>query len=76
MAYFQDKACAAGRGLWADAEASPSRFQGDAQASVTVYVTSFGKEYHRVYGVCRSEEATLFHSEVSDRDYAWYLRAV
>ena len=36
----------------------------------------FGQEYHRVYGVCRSEEATLFHAEVTDRDYAWYLRAV
>ncbi len=36
----------------------------------------FGKEYHRVYGVCRREESNLFHAEVTDRDYAWYLRAV
>jgi glutamine synthetase len=36
----------------------------------------FGKEYHRVFGVCRREESDLFHSEISDKDYSWYLRAV
>ena len=36
----------------------------------------FGKEYHRVFGVCRREESDLFHSEVSNKDYEWYLRAV
>jgi glutamine synthetase len=36
----------------------------------------FGKEYHRVFSVCREEEADKFHSEISDRDYAWYLRSV
>ena len=36
----------------------------------------FGKEYHRVFGVCRREEADKFHSQVSNRDYEWYLRAV
>lgn len=36
----------------------------------------FGKEYHRVFGVCRREEADIFHSQVSNRDYEWYLRAV
>jgi len=36
----------------------------------------FGKEYHRVFGVCRREESDQFHSEVSNKDYEWYLRAV
>ncbi len=36
----------------------------------------FGKEYHRVFGVCRREESDLFHSEVSNKDYEWYMRAV
>lgn len=36
----------------------------------------FGAEYHRVYGVCRREELDVFHSEVSNKDYEWYLRAV
>jgi glutamine synthetase len=29
-----------------------------------------------VFGVCRREEADMFHSEVTDKDYEWYLRAV
>lgn len=36
----------------------------------------FGKEYHRVFGVCRSEESDAFNSEVSNKDYEWYLRAM
>jgi glutamine synthetase len=36
----------------------------------------FGKEYHRVFGICRREESDLFYSEVSNKDYEWYLRAV
>lgn len=36
----------------------------------------FGEEYHRVYGVVKREESDLFHSEITDRDYEWYLRAV
>jgi glutamine synthetase len=36
----------------------------------------FGKEYHRVFGVCRREEADTFHSEISTKDYQWFLRAV
>jgi glutamine synthetase len=36
----------------------------------------FGKEYHRVFGVCRREESDKFHCEVSNKDYEWYLRAV
>ncbi len=42
----------------------------------TILPEYFGKEYHRVFGVCRREESDLFHSEISDRDYEWYLRPV
>ena len=35
-----------------------------------------GEKFHRLYGICRREESDRFHSEVSDRDYEWYLRAV
>jgi glutamine synthetase len=35
-----------------------------------------GEKFHRLYGICRREEEERFHSEVSDRDYEWYLRAV
>ena len=35
-----------------------------------------GEKFHRLYGVCRREEEERFHSEISDRDYDWYLRAV
>jgi glutamine synthetase len=36
----------------------------------------FGEKYHRLYATCRREEEERFHSEISDRDYEWYLRAV
>lgn len=36
----------------------------------------FGREFHRVFGVCRRDEADAFHAQVSERDYEWYLRAV
>jgi glutamine synthetase len=35
-----------------------------------------GDKFHRLYGICRREEEERFHSEISDRDYEWYLRAV
>jgi len=35
-----------------------------------------GEEYHRVYHLCKREENELFHAQVTDRDYQWYLRAV
>ncbi len=35
-----------------------------------------GERYHQLYGTCRREECERFHSEISDRDYEWYLRAV
>jgi glutamine synthetase len=34
-----------------------------------------GEKYHRLYATCRREEEERFHSEISDRDYEWYLRA-
>lgn len=36
----------------------------------------FGDEYHRLFEICRREESELFHAQVSNRDYEWYLRAV
>ena len=36
----------------------------------------FGEEFHRLYGLSRRDESELFHSQVSNRDYEWYLRAV
>jgi len=36
----------------------------------------FGEEYHRLFEVCRREESELFHSQVTNRDYEWYLRAI
>ena len=35
-----------------------------------------GERYYKLYGICRREECERFHSEISDRDYEWYLRAV
>jgi glutamine synthetase len=35
-----------------------------------------GEEYHRVYGACKQEECNIFHAQITDRDYEWYLRAV
>jgi glutamine synthetase len=48
----------------------------DAFVAGSILREYFGKEYHRVYGVCRREELDNFHSEVSNKDYEWYLRAV
>jgi glutamine synthetase len=35
-----------------------------------------GERYHKLYATCRREECDRFHSQVTDRDYEWYLRAV
>lgn len=42
----------------------------------TILPDYLGKEYHRVFGVVKREESDRFHSEITDRDYEWYLRAV
>ena len=33
-------------------------------------------EYHQIFGSCRREECDRFNSEITNRDYEWYLRAV
>ena len=48
----------------------------DAYDAGKILPQYFGQEFHRVFGSCRREESDRFHSEVSDRDYEWYLRAV
>ena len=48
----------------------------DVWESGTVLPAYFGKEFHRVYGLVKRDESDIFHSEVTDRDYEWYLRAV
>jgi glutamine synthetase len=32
--------------------------------------------YHEIFASCRREECDRYHSEIPDRDYEWYLRAV
>jgi glutamine synthetase len=48
----------------------------DTYQAGTILPEYFGKEYHRVFGVCRRDESDQFHSEVTDKDYEWYLRSV
>ena len=48
----------------------------DAFAAGTVLPEYIGKTYHEVFGKCRREECDRFRSEISERDYEWYLRAV
>ncbi len=48
----------------------------DVFDSAKVLPEYLGKEYCRVFSACRRAEADLFLSEVSNRDYEWYLRAI
>jgi glutamine synthetase len=48
----------------------------DAFEAGTILPSYLGEKFHRLYGICRREEEEHFHSEISDRDYEWYLRAV
>jgi len=48
----------------------------DAFEAGTVLPPYLGKEYHRVYAACKREESDLFHAQISNHDYEWYLRAV
>lgn len=48
----------------------------DAWRAGTILPDYLGAEYHRVFERVRREESDKFHAEVSDRDYAWYLRLV
>lgn len=36
----------------------------------------FGAEYHQVFASCRREECDRIHSEIPNKDFEWYLRAV
>lgn len=48
----------------------------DAFAAGKILPQYLGKKYHEAFEKCRREECDRFRSEVSERDYAWYLRAV
>lgn len=48
----------------------------DAYQSGEVLPSYLGEEYHRVYGNCKREESNIFHAQITNRDYEWYLRAV
>ncbi len=48
----------------------------DRFAASTMLPGYLGEEYCRVYEICRRSECNNFHAEISDRDFAWYLRAV
>ena len=48
----------------------------DAFAAGKVLPQYLGKTYHETFEKCRREECDRFRSQVSERDYAWYLRAV
>ena len=48
----------------------------DAFDQAQVLPQYIGEKYHRLFGICRREEADRFHAEITDRDYEWYLRAV
>ncbi len=47
----------------------------DAFDHGTILPRYLGDRYHKLYATCRREECDRFHSEISDRDYEWYLRA-
>ena len=48
----------------------------DAFEAGTVLPGYLGEEFARVFPTCRRTESARFHAEVTDRDYAWYLRGV
>jgi len=48
----------------------------DAFEAGTVLPGYLGERYHKLYATCRREECDRFHSQVTDRDYEWYLRAL
>lgn len=42
----------------------------------TILPKYLGKEFCRIFSVCRRSECNQFHAQISNRDYEWYLRAV
>ena len=47
----------------------------DAFERGTILPAYLGKQYHELFATCRREENDVFHAEISNRDYEWYLRA-
>lgn len=56
----------------------PARWEAalDAFEAGTVLPGYFGAEFCRIFAAIRRNECEIFHAEVSNRDYEWYLRAV
>ncbi|MSQ99281.1 MAG: glutamine synthetase [Xanthomonadales bacterium] len=48
----------------------------DAFSAGTILPNYLGKEFAEIFALCRREESNRFQTEVSNRDYEWYLRAV
>ena len=48
----------------------------DTFANGKILPAYFGEKYHGIFAGCRREECDRIHSEIPDRDYEWYLRAV
>jgi glutamine synthetase len=48
----------------------------DEFASGTVLPEYLGERFCQVFTACRREEEERFHSEITNRDYEWYLRGV
>jgi len=48
----------------------------DAFEAGTILPNYLGKEFAEIFALCRREESNRFQTEVSNRDYEWYLRAV
>ncbi len=48
----------------------------DAFERSAVLPAYLGERYARTFAICRRAEAEMFHAEISDRDYSWYLRNV
>jgi glutamine synthetase len=48
----------------------------DQFAAGTVLPEYFGERFCQVFAACRREEEERFHSEITNRDYEWYLRGV
>ena len=48
----------------------------DAFRDARILPGYLGEDFCRVFAICRREEANRFRSEITNRDYQWYLRAV
>ena len=48
----------------------------DAFNAGTILPQYLGEDFSRIFAICRREESNRFETEVSNRDYEWYLRAV